>query len=187
VKLPEVAEIRRMRKALDMTQAQLCHLSGVPQSTIAKVESGSINGSYETVRRLFEALSLDADRKGRSRKAKDVASLDIVSIQAKEKVKRASEIMRQSGYSQLPVFEGQQPVGSVSENDILSILRDGTSMEAAGELSVRSVMSEAFPVVSEDTPLETVTSLLSSNKAVLAGKKGRITGIITSADVLKLF
>ena len=187
MKLPEVTEIRRMRKALDMTQAQLCHLSGVPQSTIAKVESGSINGSYETVRRLFEALSLDADRKGRSRKAKDVASLDIVSIQAKEKVKRASEIMRQSGYSQLPVFEGQQPVGSVSENDILAILRDGTSMKAAGELSVRSVMSEAFPVVSEDTPLETVTSLLSSNKAVLVGKKGRITGVITSADVLKLF
>jgi predicted transcriptional regulator len=187
VKLPEVTEIRRMRKALDMTQAQLCHLSGVPQSTIAKVESGSINGSYETVRRLFEALSQDADRKGRSRKAKDVASLDIVSIQAKEKVKRASEIMRQSGYSQLPVFEGQQPVGSVSENDILAILRDGTSMKAAGELSVRSVMSEAFPVVSEDTPLETVTSLLSSNKAVLVGKKGRITGVITSADVLKLF
>ena len=56
MKLPEVTEIRRMRKALDMTQAQLCHLSGVPQSTIAKVESGSINGSYETVRRLFEAL-----------------------------------------------------------------------------------------------------------------------------------
>jgi predicted transcriptional regulator len=187
VKLPEVTEIRRMRKALDMTQAQLCRLSGVPQSTIAKVESGTINGSYETVRRLFEALSLDADRKGRSRKAKDVASLDIVSIQAKEKVKRASEIMRQSGYSQLPVFEGQQPVGSVSENDILAILRDGTSMEAAGELSVRSVMSEAFPVVSEDTPLETVTILLSSNKAVLVGKKGKITGIITSADVLKLF
>jgi predicted transcriptional regulator len=187
VKLPEVKEIRRMRKALDMTQAQLGQLSGVPQSTIAKVESGSINGSYETVRRLFEALLLDADRKGRSRKAKDVASLDIISIQAKEKVKRASELMRQSGYSQLPVFDGQQPVGSVSENDILAILRDGTSMEAAGELTVRSIMSEAFPVVSEGTPLETITSLLLSNKAVLVGKKGRITGIITSADVLKLF
>ena len=187
VKLPEVIEIKRMRKALDMTQAQLCHLSGVPQSTIAKVESGSINGSYETVRRIFEALSLDADRKGMSRKAKDVSSLNIVSIQAKEKVKRASELMRQSGYSQLPVFDGQQPVGSVSENDVLSILRDGTSMEAAGELTVRSIMNEAFPVVSEETPLETVTSLLSSSKAVLVGKKGRITGIITSADVLKLF
>jgi predicted transcriptional regulator len=187
MKLPEVTEIKRMRKALDMTQAQLSNLSGVPQSTIAKVESGSINGSYESVRRLFEALSLDAERKGRSRKAKDVSSLNIVSIQAKEKVKRASELMRQSGYSQLPVFDGLQPVGSVSENDILAILRDGTSMEAAGELVVRSIMNEAFPVVSEYTPLETVTSLLSSTKAVLVGKKGRITGIITSADVLKLF
>ncbi|MDD1743611.1 MAG: CBS domain-containing protein, partial [Methanomassiliicoccales archaeon] len=130
---------------------------------------------------------LEAERKGRSLKAKDVSSSNIVSIQAKEKVKRASELMRQSGYSQLPVFDGLQPVGSVSENDVLALLRDGTSMEAAGELAVRSIMNEAFPVVSEDTPLETVTSLLSSTKAVLVGKKGRITGIITSADVLKLF
>ena len=187
MKLPEITEIKRMRKALDITQAQLGRLSGVPQSTIAKVESGSINGSYETVRRLFASLSLEADKKGQGRKAKDVSSMNIVSIQAKEKVKRASELMRQSGYSQLPVFDGQQPVGSVSENDILAILRDGTSMKAAGELLVRSIMNEAFPVVSEDTPLVTVTSLLSSTKAVLVGKKGRITGIITSADVLKLF
>ena len=60
-------------------------------------------------------------------------------------------------------------------------------MEAAGELTIRSIMNEAFPVVSEDTPLETITSLLSTTKAVLVGKKGKITGIITSADVLKLF
>ncbi|HVO78018.1 MAG TPA: CBS domain-containing protein, partial [Methanomassiliicoccales archaeon] len=161
-------------------------LSGVSQSTIAKIEKGRIHGSYESVVRIFDVLQGEMDRKRQGRMAKDVMSRDIVSIQAKEKVKRASEMMRESGYSQLPVFEGSQPVGSVSEFGILAQLRDGSSMEDVGERTVRQIMSEAFPVISEDVPLETVTTLLSTSRAVLVGKKGQINGIITSSDVLKL-
>jgi predicted transcriptional regulator len=101
-------------------------------------------------------------------------------------VKKASELMRRSGYSQLPVFDGSQPVGSISEFGILAQLRDGTSMDEVRDRPVREIMNEAFPVVNEDTPLETATSLLSTSKAVLVGRKGKITGIITSSDVLKL-
>jgi predicted transcriptional regulator len=165
---------------------QLSKMSGVSQSTIAKIEKGSIHGSYESVVRIFDVLQEEMDRKRKGRLARDVMSRDIVSVQAKEKVKRASEMMRESGFSQLPVFEGAQPVGSVSEFGILTQLRDGTSMEDVGERSVRQIMSEAFPVISEDLPLETVTSLLATSRAVLVGSKGKINGIITSSDVLKL-
>jgi predicted transcriptional regulator len=187
MRFPEVTEIKTMRKALDITQNELSRLSGVSQSTIAKLENASINGSYETVVRLFKALEEEADRRRAGKKAIDVASKEIVSIQASTKVKHATEIMRQSGYSQLPVFDGERPVGSISEYGILALLRDGTSMEKAGERVVRTIMSESFPLVNEDTPLETVTSLLSTSSAVLVGKKGKVTGIITSSDVLKLF
>jgi len=183
---PPATEIKTMRKALDITQMQLSKMSGVSQSTIAKIEKGSIHGSYESVVSIFDVLQREMDRKRKGRLAKDVMSRDIVSIQAREKVKRASEMMRQSGYSQLPVFEGSQPVGSVSEFGILTQLRDGTSMEEIGERSVRQIMSEAFPVVNEDMPLEAVTTLLAASRAVLVGKKGKINGIITSSDVLKL-
>jgi predicted transcriptional regulator len=186
MKFPEVIEIKRLRKALDITQVELSRISGVSQSTIAKIENSSINGSYGTVVKLFESLDEVANRIQKGKKAGEVSSKDIVSIQAKEKVKKAIEIMRDSGYSQLPVFDGQQPVGSVSEYGILALLRDGTSMEEVGERIVRSIMNEAFPVVAEETPLTTVTSLLSTSSAVLVGRKGRITGIITSSDVLKL-
>jgi len=47
-------------------------------------------------------------------------------------------------------------------------------------------MDETFPVISEETPIETVTSLLSASHAVLVVRRGTITGIITSSDVLKL-
>jgi predicted transcriptional regulator len=186
MRFPEVTEIKVMRKTLDITQTELSRLTGVSQSTIAKLENASINGSYETVVRLFQALEEEANRRRAGKKAIDVSSKEIISIQASVKVKHATEIMRQSGYSQLPVFDGERPVGSISEYGILALLRDGTSMEEASERSVRSIMSEAFPLVNEDTPLETVTSLLSSSSAVLVGKKGRVTGIITSSDVLKL-
>ena len=186
MRFPEVTDIKTMRKALDITQTELSGLSGVSQSTIAKLENANINGSYETVVRIFHALEEAADRRRAGKKAIDVSSKDIVSIQASAKVKHATEIMRQSGYSQLPVFDGERPVGSISEYGILALLRDGTSMEEVGERSVRSMMGEAFPLVNEGTPLETVTSLLSSSSAVLVGKKGKVTGIITSSDVLKL-
>lgn len=186
MKFPDVREIKRMRKALDMTQIELSGISGVSQSTIAKIENDSINGSYGTVVKLFMALEEMVHRRRMGKKAGDVSSKNIVSIQAKEKVKRATEIMRESGYSQLPAFDGQQPVGSISEYGILTLLRDGTSMEEVSERTVRSVMSDAFPVVSEETPLETVTSILSTSNALLVGKNGRITGIVTSSDVLKL-
>ncbi len=183
---PPATDIKSMRKALDITQMQLSNMSGVSQSTIAKIEKGTIHGSYESVVRIFDVLQKEVERRREGRLAKDVMSRDIVSVQAREKVKRASDMMRESGYSQLPVFDGSQPVGSVSEFGILTQLRDGSSMEDVGERAVRQIMSEAFPVISEDVPLETVTTLLSTSRAVLVGKKGQINGIITSSDVLKL-
>jgi predicted transcriptional regulator len=186
MRFPPATEIKRLRHALDITQMQLSSMSGVSQSTIAKIEKGAINGSYESVVRIFDALQGEMDRRRKGRQAKDVMSRNIISIQARERVKKASELMRRSGYSQLPVFDGSQPVGSISEFGILAQLRDGTSMDEVRDRPVREIMNEAFPVVNEDTPLETATSLLSTSKAVLVGRKGKITGIITSSDVLKL-
>ena len=186
MRFPPATEIKRLRHALDITQMQLSSMSGVSQSTIAKIEKGAINGSYESVVRIFDALQGEMDRRRKGRQAKDVMSRNIISIQARERVKKASELMRRSGYSQLPVFDGSQPVGNISEFGILTQLRDGTSMDEVRDRPVREIMNEAFPVVNEDTPLETATSLLSTSKAVLVGRKGKITGIITSSDVLKL-
>ncbi|HTY46754.1 MAG TPA: CBS domain-containing protein [Methanomassiliicoccales archaeon] len=186
MKFPPATDIKRLRKALDLTQIELSAMSGISQSTIAKIENGTINGSYHSVVRMFEALQDEMDRRRKGRQAKDVMSRSIVSIQSGEKVKRATEIMRESGYSQLPVFDGTRPVGSISEFGVLALLGNGTSMESAGEREVRQVMGQAFPVVNEETPLPTVTSLLASASAVLVANRGHITGIITSADVLKL-
>lgn len=56
MKFPPASDVRRMRKALDITQAELAAESGISQSTIAKIERNRISASYSTVVTLFEAL-----------------------------------------------------------------------------------------------------------------------------------
>lgn len=186
MKFPPEGEIKRLRKSLDITQQELAKLSGVSQSTIAKLERGSIKGSYEAVIRIFTALQEESRRNSKANKAGDLATRQIVGVQSNELVKAATELMRSSGISQMPVFQGRQHVGSISENQILARLRDGDRMETIVELKVSDLMEDAFPIVNEDTPIEAVTALLSSSHAVMVGKNGDMTGIITSADLLKM-
>lgn len=183
---PDYTEIKKMRKALDITQAELASMSGVSQSTIAKIERGTIKGSYKAVVGIFEVLREEMRKHRKGQNADQVASRNVVSVQFYEKVKKASEMMREGGFSQLPVFDGPCHIGSVSENGILRRLRDGESMEELGERTLDAVLEEVFPIVSVETPLEAVTTLLSSSSAVLVTRRGEVTGIITSSDVLKL-
>jgi predicted transcriptional regulator len=186
MRFPEETDIKKLRKGLDITQAELASMSGVSQSTIAKMERGAIKGSYDSVTKIFDVLDQEIERRKQGLKAKDVMTSKVISIQMDDSVRQASDIMRQSGYSQLPVFEGKQHVGSLSEYDILSILRDGQRMDDLGHMQVSAVMADPYPIVNEDTPAEALTSLLSSTDAVLVSKKGSVVGILTRSDVLKL-
>lgn len=183
---PSVKDIRKLRKGLDLTQLDLASLSGVSQSTIAKIERGDMKGSYRSVVSIFEALKEERLKIKAEEKAIDVATTDLVSIQTGQKVKRASEIMRSKGFSQLPVFDGDRHIGSVSEHGILKRLQVGESMEELREKDIERVMEGVFPIVGHNTLLHVVTTLLSVNKAVLVSERGEIMGIITSSDVLKL-
>ena len=175
-----------MRLAVDMTQSEIATRSGISQSTITKIERGTINGSYEAVASIFKVLQEEMVKRRAGHTVNEVATEDVVTVQMSDNLRRASEIMRESGFSQLPVFDGKVHVGSISERGILRLLREGTSMDELGERSVTSVMEESFPIVSGETPLEIVASLLSFSGAVLVADRGEVTGIVTSSDVLKL-
>ena len=186
MKFPPASDIRRMRKALDITQTDLANESGISQSTIAKIERNRISASYATVVKLFETLDEMAKGHRRDMTAADVATKDIISVQSTDKVRVASELMRTSGVSQLPVLRGDASVGSISERIIFDKIRDGKSMDDLKEMMVADIMDESFPMVSESTPVSSVTAMMSDSNAVLVTKKGHITGMITKADILKL-
>lgn len=183
---PPASDIKRIRKSLDITQTELAAASGVSQSTIAKIERGRMSASYDTVVKLFETLDGMRRDEKKDLTAADVASEKVVTVQSTDKVHQASDLMRATGYSQLPVLKGDVPVGSISERGILELLRQGSTMEELGQSVISKVMDESYPVVSDSTPVSSVTSLMSNSGAVLVSKKGKIVGLITSADILKL-
>ena len=186
MKFPATSEIKKIRKSLDITQAQLAAESGISQSTIAKIEKGTISASYVTVVKLFETLENMRINERKDVYASDVCSKDIVSIQSNLTVREASELMRSTGYSQLPVLEGETPVGSISEREIFELVRRGMTMEELSRKPINKIMGESYPVVAENTPIRTVTTLMANFNAVLVSRKGRIVGVITNADLLKL-
>jgi predicted transcriptional regulator len=186
VKFPPTSEIRKLRKTLDITQAELSRESGISQSTVAKVEAGKISASYDTVVSLFNALERMRQSNMKGMKAIDVASKNIVTIQSSEKVHSATELMRSTGFSQLPVLSGDVPVGSISERCIFDLLRMGKTMEGLKDTVISGVMDGSFPLVNENTPISSVTSMMSDCDAVLVASRGKIVGMITNADLLKL-
>ncbi|MDR3205927.1 MAG: CBS domain-containing protein [Candidatus Methanoplasma sp.] len=186
MKFPPASDVRKMRKSLDITQTELARESGVSQSTIAKIERGRISASYDTVVTLFETLDRIHNNNRKDATAADVASKSIITIQSNEKVHTASELMRSTGFSQLPVLSGDAPVGSISEKRIFDLMRKGKTMDELKDTVISVIMDESFPVVNENTPVSSVTTMMSNCDAVLVAKKGKLVGMITNADMLKL-
>ena len=177
----ETIAIRRRR--LGLTQSQLAKQAGVSQSYIAKLEAKKIEPSYTRVMAIFEALQrLERSREARSN---EIMTKDVVGVQVCDKVQSAVKLMRETGYSQLPVFDGERSVGSVSESTIIDRIVDRKRGEVITDGLVSEIMDDAFPQVGEDAPVSLLTSLFRVYPAVLVSKKGEVAGIVTKADLLK--
>jgi predicted transcriptional regulator len=182
--LPSLDEIIRKRKVLNLTQKQVSQLAGVSQSLIAKLESGKIDPSYTKVKAILDVLNRLETKAEVNASA--ILHKRVVGVQKDDKISKAVQLMKDLGYSQLPVFDGERSTGSISEKTILSQILAGKELSEVSTLSVEEIMDEAFPQVSEDAPLPLVSSLLRTYPAVLVSKKGSVVGIITKADLLKM-
>lgn len=181
---PNVEDIAKKRRQLGLKQAELAKLAGVSQSLIAKLESGTIDSSYTKVKTIFDALErLEFKTKIQ---AKKVLHNEVVTIQKREPISKVVKLMKEHGYSQIPVFEGKQSVGSISEKAILRQILMGKDLDQISTLPTEEIMEEAFPQINEDAPLSLITSLLQTYSAVLVLRKGDVIGIITKADLLRM-
>jgi len=181
---PTLEDIAKKRRQLGLKQAELAKLAGVSQSLIAKLESGKIDSSYTKVKTIFDTLDrLEAKTKVQEEK---ILPNQIISVQKDEPVSKVVRLMKDRGYSQIPVFYGRQSVGSISEKTILRQILEGKDLAQISKLSTEEIMEDAFPQVSEDAPLSLISSLLQTYAAVLVAKKGNVVGIITKADLLRV-
>ena len=107
---------------------------------------------------------------------------EIVSIAPGTSVRQALTLMHLHDVSQLPVMEGEDCVGSVSESALsVRSLEDTRILEE----SVASVMDAPFPSVDVQLPAEQVMGLLTRrNRAVLVRDGKVLRGIITRGDMI---
>lgn len=169
---------------MNLTQKDLSLLTGVSQSMIAKIEAQKVNPSYEAAKKIFEALE-ELERKV-DVKAREVSSRRVVGARRQDTVAKATALMRQTGFSQLPVLNGGFTVGSVSEKSILTQIVKARNLSELSRRHVEDIMEEPFPQLDEDSPLSATMALLQYSPAVILTKKGRISGIVTRADLLKV-
>jgi predicted transcriptional regulator len=181
---PTLEDIGKRRRQLGLKQSELAKAAGVSQSLIAKLEAGTIDSSYTKVKTIFDVLDrLELKTKIQTEK---VVHNEVITIQKTEPISKVVKLMKDYGYSQIPVFDGKQSVGSISEKTILRQILDGQDLEQMSAFPAENIMEEAFPQISEDAPLSLITSLLQSYSAVLVVKKGVVVGITTKADLLRV-
>ena len=85
------------------------------------------------------------------------------------------------------MFDGDKPVGGISERTLLDqILYNDDGIPASRKL-VRDIMDENWPTVSEDAPLTLLSNLLKYYPAILVQRQGQVVGIVTKADLLGVF
>ena len=182
--MPSVDEIGRRRRLLAISQKQLAKLAGVSQSMIAKIESKRISPSYMKTKAIFDTLE-SLERRNEV-KAKHISHGKVVGVQLHEPIAKGVRLMRETGFSQLPVFNQNQVVGSLTEKIILEKLMSAPEPSDVSRQSIEKIMDEAFPSVGEETPVSMVSAILQYSPAVLVTKRGHVQGIITKADLLKV-
>jgi len=181
-KLWDLESLAKLRRRLGLTQRELAKISGVSQSLISKIECGRISPSYEAVRRILQALEMVRAERDAKLLAKDICTRDVICVDVSDTLGKAVNLMRRHGISQLPVLRNGSPVGSISESSIVRKLEGIKSMN----VPVGEIMDEAFPMIPEEASLNIVRQLLQEYPAVLLQKDGKITGIVTKADLFKV-
>jgi predicted transcriptional regulator len=181
---PTLEDIAKRRRQLGLKQSELAKAAGVSQSLIAKLEAGTIDSSYTKVKTIFDVLErLEFKNKVQAEK---LLHSEVVSVQKSEPISNVVKLMKERGYSQIPVFDAKQSVGSISEKTIMRQILDGKDLEQLSKLPTEDIMDEAFPQINEDASLPLITNLLQNYSAVLVARKGDVIGIITKADLLRM-
>jgi predicted transcriptional regulator len=120
-----------------------------------------------------------------SHKAGDFCSQDIVKMKPSNTLHDAIKKMHQLSISQIPVFDGKEIVGVVSEDGIVKHLADVGEAELKNA-KLADTMDPVPPIVDFETPANVLVPLIRYSKCILVTKKSKVMGIITASDTLKM-
>jgi cystathionine beta-synthase len=111
------------------------------------------------------------------------ATKRLVTLQPENSVAEAVELMKKYDIKQIPVINGEGMIGAVSEGGLFQKVFSNPEIKTS---TVKEVMEPAYPVVSYDTPVERIGSLITKgNGAVMAKDETGSFHIVTKYDVIQ--
>ena len=92
--LPDFSQIKNLRKSLNISQKDLGEKLQLSQSTISRIENGTMDPPYSKFKIIYEFLENEKRSRKRSKKhAEDILTPDIIFIKPQSTVKDAVELM----------------------------------------------------------------------------------------------
>jgi len=121
---------------------------------------------------------------------KDLMTTSVVSIEASQPVIEAKQLMAQKEIRHLPVIEGGQVLGILSDRDLklAQAVADDKSFDRnrkVGEICIRQVYT-----VSPEAPARNVLSYMAEERigsALVVNQTGDLVGIVTAVDACRVF
>ncbi len=167
--------VREKRRSLGLKQYQLASKAGISNSQLNKLENRKSNPTYSLVYKVWRTLrELEEEQK---QTAEDVMNSPIEWVEPDTALEKASHTMTEKDYSQLPVKDGEEFVGGVTEADIMT--------SEHPDQKVSEVMENSFLEVQPDKSADLVGEMLKESPAVMVkNEKGEYEGIITKSDLI---
>src|SRR5208282_2067159 len=109
---------------------------------------------------------------------------ELVIARPYQTVFHALKTMQEQDISQIPIFEDNVPIGTVYEDQILTLALQGKDLR---KLVVREVMSKPLPLVPRTAPVERITYILShENPAIFVEMEESKFEILTKYDLMSI-
>ena len=175
----DLAKIGSLRKQLNLTQAAFAREAQVSQSLIAKIEAGRIDPTYSKVCQIQKAIERLTRKNEQS--VKEVMNMHVVTVSSATPVVSIAKLMNAKSISQVPIVDNHKMVGLITEREIV----ESITKEAFRKLKARDVMIETPPVVSQETKVSIIRSLMVQYPIVIVAKNGVIVGIVTKSDLIR--
>jgi cystathionine beta-synthase len=119
---------------------------------------------------------------GRVVTSKNSDSPALIHVAPEASVRQALNLMTTYNVSQLPVLDGNDGVGAVSEQ---ALMARAIGQPKILDSAVGDVMDAPFPVVDDHAPVALLATLLSrTTPAALVRRDGKVVGIVTRYDLL---
>jgi len=182
-----IKKIMELMRETGLSEQELAENTGLSQPVISRILRGERELRYDEAKNILDCLLGRLSSIPLKMVASDVATKGewLMKVYVEENLCDVAKKMFEKGYSQAPIYENDVLKGVLTEISLLNMLL--SPQKDLRTLKVKDVQAQELPVYPYNTPLQTIAQTLLDYYAVLIGRGGKVEGIVTRADFLRLF